>query len=575
MFNVTKTEFKKMVSRPGIYILSVLLAIILVVGIFIYKPNNYKLSSATLVGKNYQEKLAYFNNGDKKKIDDSISKVTNSFTLYNSASSYKSKINNQTRALNESYAEFKKSRIIGDDFDYRNTLRIEVLSNLETLNLTITEGINNAQNGAYTILSTDVNYKDYEKSYDILKEYFSIDITSDETLNKIISVYDKEKMEFYSSINNFYYPKIDENTINTFTQNKTGTNLNIVLNRLNLIDAEISKLTNEINSNTSGLSADQQNEKLKELANKYIWTGEAYTKYAKYTLISSAFDAVNNIDETKLLYLDDQDEYNTNTNLIKYKYLFENNKYESSYANPLTIGTSSNQNTNAYDYSYFAMKLFGIIIIIYAIIHACATISGEIKDGSLRYFAMRPVKRSELLFGKFLATVLMSLILIIFSSIISLLVGGAVYGFGSASIFTVFNGGHAMIVKPIVMIIINMLSLFIELMVYVSIAYLLSCLIKSDLLNVSLMLVLFLINTLLPAFVGGATSWLAYYPFSHLSIYALFGSNLYANSSNFFNLVFGAKVYATTSLILTIVIPMILILVCLILASHFFKRKEL
>ena len=410
MFNVTKTEFKKMVSRPGIYILSVLLAIILVVGIFIYKPNNYKLSSATLVGKNYQEKLAYFNNGDKKKIDDSISKVTNSFTLYNSASSYKSKINNQTRALNESYAEFKKSRIIGDDFDYRNTLRIEVLSNLETLNLTITEGINNAQNGAYTILSTDVNYKDYEKSYDILKEYFSIDITSDETLNKIISVYDKEKMEFYSSINNFYYPKIDENTINTFTQNKTGTNLNIVLNRLNLIDAEISKLTNEINSNTSGLSADQQNEKLKELANKYIWTGEAYTKYAKYTLISSAFDAVNNIDETKLLYLDDQDEYNTNTNLIKYKYLFENNKYESSYANPLTIGTSSNQNTNAYDYSYFAMKLFGIIIIIYAIIHACATISGEIKDGSLRYFAMRPVKRSELLFGKFLATVLMSLI---------------------------------------------------------------------------------------------------------------------------------------------------------------------
>lgn len=575
MFNVTKTELKKMVSRPGIYILSVLLAIILVVGIFIYKPNNYKLSSATLVGKNYQEKLAYFNNGDKKKIDDSISKVTNSFTLYNSASSYKSKINNQTRVLNESYAEFKKSRIIGDDFDYRNTLRIEVLSNLETLNLTITEGINNAQNGAYTILSTDGNYKDYEKSYDILKEYFSIDITSDETLNKIISVYDKEKMEFYSSINNFYYPKIDENTINTFTQNKTGTNLNIVLNRLNLIDAEISKLTNEINSNTSGLPADQQNEKLKELANKYIWTGEAYTKYAKYTLISSAFDAVNNIDETKLLYLDDQDEYNTNTNLIKYKYLFENNKYESSYANPLTIGTSSNQNTNAYDYSYFAMKLFGIIIIIYAIIHACATISGEIKDGSLRYFAMRPVKRSELLFGKFLATVLMSLILIIFSSIISLLVGGAVYGFGSASIFTVFNGGHAMIVKPIVMITINMLSLFIELMVYVSIAYLLSCLIKSDLLNVSLMLVLFLINTLLPAFVGGATSWLAYYPFSHLSLYALFGSNLYANSSNFFNLVFGAKVYATTSLILTIVIPMILILVCLILASHFFKRKEL
>ena len=132
MFNVTKTELKKMVSRPGIYILSVLLAVILVLGIFIYKPNNYTISSATLVGKNYEEKLNYFNNGDKKKIDDSISDISSAFLLYDTTTSYKTRISNQSRDLVKSYTEFKKSRIIGDDFDYRNALRIEVLSNLET-----------------------------------------------------------------------------------------------------------------------------------------------------------------------------------------------------------------------------------------------------------------------------------------------------------------------------------------------------------------------------------------------------------------------------------------------------------
>lgn len=575
MFNVTKTELKKMVSRPGIYILSVLLALILVVGIFIYKPNNYKLSSATLVGKNYQEKLAYFNAGDKKKIDDSIINTSNLFLLYDDSISYKNRINTQSNALNKSYSEFKKSRIIGDDYAYRNTLRIEVLSNLETLNNTISEGINNSQKGAYTVVSTEENYKEYEKKYDILKEYLSLEITTDETMNKIIDTCDKERSSFFSTINDFYYPSIDEDTIKSFSQNSEGTKLNIVLTRLNEINSEISKLTADINTNNTKLTYDEQVNELTRLANQYIWTGETYTNLAKYTLISSVFDTVETQDKMNLLYLKDYDEYNTNSNLIKFDYLFENNKYESSYANPLTIGTSSNQETNAYDYSYFAMRIFGIIIIIYSIIHACATISGEAKDGSLRYIAIRPIKRSELLFGKFLATLIMSLILIVFSNIITLLVGGAVYGFESADILTVFNSKNAFVMSPLAMISINMLSLFVELTVYVSIAYLLSSLIKSDLLNVSLLIVLVLINTLLPAFVAGANSWLAYYPFSHMSLYALFGSNLYANNQNFFNLVFGAKVFATTNLILTIIVPVTIVIISLILATHFFKKKEL
>ena len=38
MFKVISAEFKKIFSKPGIFILAVLLAIILVLGVFLYNP---------------------------------------------------------------------------------------------------------------------------------------------------------------------------------------------------------------------------------------------------------------------------------------------------------------------------------------------------------------------------------------------------------------------------------------------------------------------------------------------------------------------------------------------------------
>ena len=43
-------ELKKLVSRIGIYILAVLLAGLLVVGVFMYKPTERKISTHALVG---------------------------------------------------------------------------------------------------------------------------------------------------------------------------------------------------------------------------------------------------------------------------------------------------------------------------------------------------------------------------------------------------------------------------------------------------------------------------------------------------------------------------------------------
>lgn len=163
----------------------------------------------------------------------------------------------------------------------------------------------------------------------------------------------------------------------------------------------------------------------------------------------------------------------------------------------------------------------------------------------------------------------------IFSAVISLCVGAAVYGIDSLKILTIFNGSTPITMHPIVMILIFIFSLILEVTVYISIALLLSCLLKSDLFAVTIMLLLYLINILMPAFVNNPNSWLAFYPFSHISFYALFGSSVFATNSNFLFSILSAKVFTNTALWLTLTVLISIILLINIISCQIFKRKEL
>ena len=100
-------------------------------------------------------------------------------------------------------------------------------------------------------------------------------------------------------------------------------------------------------------------------------------------------------------------------------------------------------------------------------------------------------------------------------------------------------------------------------------------LLKSDLLAVTMMLVFYIINVILPIAFGGINSWLAFYPFSHVSLYALFGSSIYAVEDNLLNNMLGEKIYAGSNIWLTLVIVLVIIIVCNFISSRIFKKKEL
>lgn len=579
MFKIVSSEIKKIVAKPGIYILSVLLAVILILGVLIYKPTVYESTQFQLNGSTFLEKYADFapnsSAGKKAESDSNLDAVIQAVNNYSiSGKSQQEVINNLLNTVNENYANYQNCANNNSYQAYIDSVRKKYVTSLKELNTTIDNAFINSQQGSYTILSTTENYNDYKKSYKEVIEWAELSVEKSKLNQHFATFEEKYESNFYESISHFKYPTLSAEQIKTYTQNTNGTKLYILKQRIGAI-------SNEIEANKTLATANKNNEnvlladKMDELANDYVNTINTYVQLVKYELICNAFSSISTKEHLNTLHLSQHSNYNSKSLLTRYEYLFEHNKSDNDYSKPLTIGITSNPHVNGYDYAYFVLKIFSFVIIIYAIMSSCHSIAGEVKDGTMRYLAIRPVSRTQMLMGKWLAILIMSSILIIFSSIISVCVGWALYDLTANTILTIFNGSIAITLHPLAMIAIYLVSMLLELIVYSAIAMLVSTLFKSDLLGMTLMMMLYLVNILLPMFVQGSNTWLAFYPFSHLSLYSLFGSSVYAVPTNFFNLIFGAKVYAGTHIALTL--SLIAIVVALVggIAIRVFKKKEL
>ena len=586
MFKVISAEIKKILSKPGIYILSVFLALILVMGVFIYNPkieddnslsfgraSNFLDKYAVFIGDDETNKTAGIKVEADQKVQLAIDNVNSySVTSLTGNISQKENIEKLLADINEKYKEYVDCSIDGLDSTIVKT-RNDLIESFENLNAAIMSANIKAANGAYPIVMTESVYNTYTKQYKEILAWAKTSVEKDKLADHCNTYKTKYKDEFIENINEFIYPTLSNSFIKTITIDSNGTKLNTLNNRLTLI-------MDEINANLAIVQADNTkniplSSKMNELAQKYVDTCDTFVNLVKYSLITNANNELSTTEQMKAMYLSNFSTYNSKSLLVRYEYLFENNHNENDFARPLTIGTTSNTEINAYDYAYFVLKLFSFVIIAFSIMSACHSIAGEIKEGSMRYLAIRPVSRSKILFGKLFSILILSSILSIFSAVIAMLVGGAVYGFDSLNILTIFNGSIAIQMHPIVMIVIYLLSLILELAVYTSIALMLSSLIKSDLLTVTLMLLLYLVNILLPVFVTGINSWLTFYPFAHINLYSLFGSSVYAVQGNFLNSLLGAKVYIATNVVLTSIVTLLLIIIPCFVANKLFNSKEL
>ncbi|MBO5948805.1 hypothetical protein J6Q66_08225, partial [bacterium] len=173
MFKVISAEFKKILSKPGVYILSVLLAILLIGGVFIYKPTVYESASVSLNGNSVLQKYNNFANSTIPNVEEDINNTINAVLFYhvNGDNGYISHKENITQRLNSFKANLKNYLDCANDSSaiidsYIDTVaRPDLIKSMENLNSAVETAVNKAKSGSYAVVTTEANYKEYTISY--------------------------------------------------------------------------------------------------------------------------------------------------------------------------------------------------------------------------------------------------------------------------------------------------------------------------------------------------------------------------------------------------------------------------
>lgn len=574
MNKVIGFELKKMVSRPGIYVLAVLLAILLTVTAFIYKPTEEKKVYNKLDGDSLIAINSDFNNNYKSSynsiIEDTIALAENVSRI--GANEYKENITQLLNAYLEDFETFsnKSTNIMYTEAEIQTALnKLHNSSNLGSLDILYNKILENCGKEEDKFHPISMSNKDYS---DLLECFDNIIVTlSNSDFSQIAKqLYKSLNPKLTSLIEKIKYPDYSNSVKNYLTDGDYTKKIDTRLNNIhqNMLEL-VAKVNNEKNANENVNYIKEYN----DLFNDYRFSCELFYNMLLTDLDIDLLSSYSKSERTDVRFYTNVEYYNLIEQQTRYDYYFKNNKTDLEFANALSFDYASNEKTNGYDYSYFALSIFSVILIMFAITMASHSIAGETSEGTMRFVSIRPVSRSKILLGKFLSIAIMTLILLIFSSLASLAVGAFTFGMSSEKILTVINATNVVVLHPALALIIFLASQYLILLVYTSLAMLLTSFLKSDLLTLVLTLFVYVLNLLLPIFFN-FNSFLRFNPFTNINLYAYVGAGT-QTAKTIIGKVFTSVVYSGMTIWISIIFIVAMILIFNMLAIALFKRREL
>lgn len=572
MGKVISFELKKLVSRIGIYILVALMAGLLVVAAFMHKPTERVMEHYQLAGASVSAKYADFETNMQNGYMSQVTQTAKNADTYVKTSSTYNKANSQIEISNL-FIEF-------DDYCRQY---YEVMASEDEYKI-LQQGILHSFNNLYTALDSALEYSEKQAGYYIL--------TTKSNHTELFSILDKINVNFASPISH----KVAGERYFTEYRNKLNTCLNALIypnltnvaenyaangkyySLINMRMEEVAikmKSLADMTASTPLLDADESlNKKINDLFNQYVAYADIFVQAYSSDLCVEALSSISNKTiKANLVGYDKVSIYDQSELAVEYKYYIINNTFPTDYATGLSITHTSNGEINTYDFTFFILAVFGVIVIIFAIYLSANTIAGEISHNTMRFTSIRPVSRGAIFFGKYLSIIIISFVILLFATLAAFITGGVLFGFESANILMIINSSRIFTAHPAVVILIFMFSQLLMVAIYSAITMLLSSFIKSELLTLIIGMLLYLVNFVLPLFFGVA-SWLRFYPFANINLFAYFNStNLTNNSimSQLFNTVVYNGMNMWISLIYIIMIPII----TLIIGKLAFKKREL
>ena len=238
--------------------------------------------------------------------------------------------------------------------------------------------------------------------------------------------------------------------------------------------------------------------------------------------------------------------------------------------------TSSSLIDDGYVMSFSVGNLFSVIILI---IVAGALISHEVSTGTIKSLIIAPVKRWKIFASKYVTILIFSVILTLYTYIMSILINGLLFGFDNYGSKVFYVAGKAVEMNYMLSQFISAICTLVPVLYFVTFVFVLSAATKSTATSVSVSMGIYLggnlLHLALVELLRGFPYIIKFMPYSNLQWYNLF---MYSGSDflESMDVVFvSGEVNQSGSLLFSVIYTVIL-LVCMLWIGHdSFCRRDI
>ena len=598
MFRLFKAELKKIFLKPSIFLVTGLIIFMLAASTFIYNPStksdtSLNFDKSRTIDQIYDRFVA--SNFEGSKIPSDL--------LLDNASNFVDSYVVEEDVIEKLKTDWHNVEVLYDlggqnDYYYYYT-RWEEHQDDETMKNDLDNARTSLQNAIDEFRTEYNGYVAAEQKKFLVTKDVNSEIAS--VLSAMYTTFDEpgsvgmENPDLYiieSLKNNGYFTTIANNLdklypftpnqslIESFKETKIVDDVEVVnedspiviaRTRLSFIYDSIQTVYNETH-NTNNTADKKQ---LFDLINDYYLTASYAHSIVTDGIIIDGLSQYTALDITNFAGIGDKSFYEMKESYTRTKYMFDTDTYRYNYADVFSIVQPSNNQIDAFDYSYFALRLCAFFITVYIVVLSAGAIAGEQAQGTLKLLAIRPFSRSKILRAKIFSTLAIAAILIFVSSLASIVIGGVTYGFNFTNVLVVLNAEVAIPMNPILLYLIAMVSMFIEVMFYAMLALFVSSVFKSNIAAVSISTLIFFLSLVLNT-VATRVPLLALIPFVNVNFFKYFGAAfLPYTTNNILSQILTPTVFVGSTLWVSLIIYVITFVLLTIVTHIIFKKRDI
>ena len=396
---------------------------------------------------------------------------------------------------------------------------------------------------------------EYAKHQTVIEKLNTLSFTN--KLNSNVKSFNTVKLtkEFVNDLNDYY-------------------NESIINNLKTFLDNDILLLYNEAQNNPN-INVQKNRNQMITYFNSYKWLSLASEDYISNKINIEITNDYSSNDIIKFNSFEDFNTYKALESITKMEYLIETDAYAPQFLSTFSFMEQSGNTTNIYDYMYYGLKISSIIIVLFAIVMASNIVAYEFDTGTIKLLAMRPFKRTKIVTGKLLAVMFFVISFILFSVAITL-IGGYLSGiaFVNTPVLTIFNATTPIVFNPVILMIINIVSIIFETMFYTILALALSTMLRSFAGALTSSLLLFITSIVLNI-IYSAKLWYTYMPFGNIDFFRFFGTNIAFTNNSLFTTLVNVPLLSNASIFISVIIYVVSISFVLFLSYFLFNKRDI